>query len=123
MAKVIIVEDEAIIAMESKLNLSSIGHEVKAIVSTAEDAISAFCKFTPDLIIMDIKLNGLLDGLDAIKEIRKHSAVPVLLITGNSDTKTMERINLLTNIRYLLKPILTDDLIREVNKILSESLV
>ena len=123
MANILIVEDEAIIAMESKMNLLSIGHEVKAIVSTAEEAILSYHRLSPDLIIMDITLDGEMDGLDALKEIRKHSNVPAIFITGNSDAKTRSKINELSNIAYLQKPILTKDLITEVEKMLPQSVV
>src|ERR1035437_7295134 len=91
MANILIVEDEAIVALENKMNLSALGHKVIAIIASAEDAIIAFYEKVPDLILLDIKLKGNMDGIEAIHEIRKHSSVPVILITGNSDTKTLQR--------------------------------
>lgn len=118
MANILIVEDEAIVALESKMNLSSLGHNVTAITSSAENAILAFHKNIPDLILLDIKLRGTMDGIEAMHEIRKHSAVPVIFITGNSDAKTLQRINEISNALYLQKPMLVDELTNAVNKML-----
>ena len=121
MANIIIVEDEAIVAMESKMNLSGAGHQILAIVSTAEAAILAFKESTPDLMLMDIKLKGELDGVDAMQEIRKQSNVPVIFLTGNSDSKTKSRVGNISNSRYMQKPILTIEIVDAVNEILAKN--
>ena len=121
MANILIVEDEAIVALENKMNLIALGHKVIAITASAEDAIIAFYEKVPDLILLDIKLKGNMDGIEAIHEIRKHSSVPVILITGNSDTKTLQRISEISNVTYLLKPILLHELTNAVNTMLSKN--
>ena len=121
MANILIVEDEAIVALENKMNLSALGHKVSAITSSAENAIIAFHENTPDLILLDIKLKGMMDGIEAIHEIRKHSAVPVIFITGNSDTKTLQRVKEISNVFYLQKPILLNELTNAVNTMLSKN--
>jgi two-component system, response regulator PdtaR len=121
MATIIIVEDEAIVAMENKMNLSNYGHQVVAIVSSAEAALKAFRENAPDLMLMDIKLKGVLDGIDVVNEIRKQSNVPIIFLTGNSDVKTRQRVNNISNSSYLLKPILSDELYTEITRMLPEN--
>jgi DNA-binding response OmpR family regulator len=121
MADILIVEDEAIVALENKMNLMMLGHNVVAITSTAEAAINAFHENIPDLILLDIILKGEMDGIEAITEIRKHSSVPVIFITGNSDTKTLERVCEISNIIYLQKPILLHELTNAVDTMLSKN--
>jgi DNA-binding response OmpR family regulator len=118
MANILIVEDEAIVALENKMNLSSLGHNVIAIISSAENALIAFHENIPDLILLDIKLKGAMDGIEALHEIRIHSSVPVIFITGNSDTRTLQRISEISNVTCLQKPILLDELTNTVNTML-----
>ena len=121
MATIIIVEDEAIVAMENKMNLNGAGHQILAIVSSAEAAIEMFNESIPDLVLMDIKLKGEMDGIDAMCEIRKHSNVPVIFLTGNSDSKTKQRVGSISNSSYMLKPILTIEIVDAVNEILAKN--
>jgi len=117
--KILIVEDEAIVAMENKMNLSVAGFDVVASVSTGEDAINKLNEHNPDLILMDIKLKGAISGIETVNEIRKEKNIPVLFITGNSDAKTLEQLKGIAKTNYLLKPVLTNDLIRTVKTMLS----
>lgn len=121
MANIIIVEDEAIVAMENKMNLHFAGHQILAIVTSAEAAIDAFNAETPDLLLMDIKLRGEMDGVEAMNVIRQKSNVPVVFLTGNSDAKTIQRIQSISNASYLQKPILTAEIVEEVNRMLSKN--
>lgn len=121
MANIIIVEDEAIVAMENRMNLDVAGHQISAIVATAQEAIDAFDLEIPDLMLMDIKLKGEMDGIDAMTIIRKKSNVPVVFLTGNSDFKTKQRVQDISNSSYLQKPILRKEIVAEVNKMLSNN--
>ncbi len=121
MANIIIVEDEAIVAMESKMNLHFAGHHIVAIVSSAEAALKAFDLEKPDLFLMDIKLRGEMDGIEAMIIIRQQSNVPVVFLTGNSDARTRARVGDITNASFLQKPILTAEIVDEINKVLSKN--
>jgi DNA-binding response OmpR family regulator len=121
MATIIIVEDEAIVAMENKMNLNGVGHQILAIVSTADAALKAFNESTPDLLLMDIKLKGDMDGIEVMHVIREHSNVPVIFLTGNSDSKTKQRAANISNSSYMQKPILTIEIVDAVNEILRKS--
>lgn len=121
MANIIIVEDEAIVAMESKLNLHLAGHYIVAVVSSAEAAIKAFVSQKPDLLLMDIQLKGEMDGIAAMTIIRQQSNVPVIFLSGNSDARTRARVGDITNASFLQKPILTAEIVDEINKVLSKN--
>ncbi len=116
--KILIVEDEAIVAMENKMNLSLAGYQVVASVSSGEEALNKIDEATPDLILMDITLKGNLSGIETVEKLREVSDIPIVFITGNSDNKTLHLIKEITNTSYLLKPILTKDLLSEVKKML-----
>jgi DNA-binding response OmpR family regulator len=118
MKKVLIVEDEAIVAMENKMNLTRAGLLVMGTVSSAEDAILKIRDEVPDLILMDIKLKGNLNGIEAVSIIREKNNIPVVFLTGNSDNKTQLLMKEIPNTTYLLKPVLTNDLIASVQKMI-----
>jgi two-component system, response regulator PdtaR len=119
MARIIVVEDEAIVAMATKMMLRNLSHETIVIVSEAEQAIQESNRNEADLILMDIKLKGDLDGIQAAEEIRKIRNIPILFITGNSDTKTTLRIEKISNSLILHKPVMQEDLHHSLNKLLN----
>jgi CheY-like chemotaxis protein len=87
-------------------------------VSSAEDAILKIRDEVPDLILMDIKLKGNLNGIEAVSIIREKNNIPVVFLTGNSDNKTQLLMKEIPNTTYLLKPVLTNDLIASVQKMI-----
>lgn len=121
MAKIIIVEDEAIVAMANRMMLTSLSHEIIANTSNAEQAVRESSRQEVDLILMDIKLKGTMDGIQAAEEIRKSKTTPILFITGNSDVKTKQRIDRISNASILQKPIMVEDLKHAINKLISSN--
>jgi CheY-like chemotaxis protein len=121
MARIVIVEDEAIIAMENKTGLKNAGHEIVAVVSAAPEAIKAFEEKKPDLILMDIIIKGAMDGIEVMIEIRKQSTIPVLFLTGNADAKTKQRLSTISNSSHLSKPFLAKEMIEKVNALLTQN--
>lgn len=119
MAKIIVVEDEAIVAMATKMMLRNLSHEIITVVAVAEQAISEIIKNDVDLILMDIKLKGELDGIQAAEEIRKIKNTPILFVTGNSDAKTKLRIGNISNASILQKPVMMEDLNNSLNQLLN----
>ena len=85
--RILVVEDECITAMSLKSNLMTIGYEVPAIVDTGEDAIRNAAELHPDLILMDIKLNGLMSGIEAAAEIRKVCTIPIIYFSAHTDAE------------------------------------
>jgi formate hydrogenlyase transcriptional activator len=104
-ARIQIVEDEAIIAMELESQLHSLGYEVTSIVDTGEKAIEKAEKDKPDLILMDIRIKGEMDGIDTAEEIRNRFDIPVIFSTAFADEERLDRAKLTRPFGYLLKPI------------------
>ena len=102
--KILIVEDESIIAMELKDRLNELGYTVLAVVSTGEDAIQEVADNLPDLVLMDIMLRGDMDGIEAAAEIESRFDLPVIYLTANTDPTTIERAKITGPYGYLVKP-------------------
>ncbi len=109
-AKILIVEDEAIIAMEIENQLQSLGYEVISVVDTGEKAIKKAKEDKPDLILMDIRIKGEMDGIEAAEEIRNKFGVPVIFSTAYLDQERIERAKITMPFGYVLKPIQERDL-------------
>ena len=109
-AKILIVEDEAIIAEEIKTGLEDMGYSVTSIVKTGEAAIEKAQQDRPDLILMDIRLEGKIDGIEAAERIRSRFGVPVIFLTAHVDEEKLDRAKLALPFGYLLKPIQDRDL-------------
>jgi len=91
--KILIVEDENIIAFDIRSMLEDLGYMVSAIVSSGEESIQKASKMKPDLVLMDIKLKGSLDGVSAGQEIFRQFQIPIVYLTAYSDQATINRIN------------------------------
>lgn len=103
--RVLIVEDEAVLALSYKMALDGGGCEVIGIAASARSAIAMTEQQHPDIVLMDIRLQGQMDGIEAAEVITKSFNTPIIYMTGNTDSETRERA-LLTNPRaYLEKPI------------------
>ena len=102
-AKILIVEDETIVAMEIESYLLMLGYEVIGICATADDAYKKAIENDVDLILMDIYLmEG--DGIEASIKIRRHKDIPIIFLTAHMDEKTIERAIKIDPIAYLMKP-------------------
>ncbi|MBT4287437.1 MAG: PAS domain-containing protein [Bacteroidetes bacterium] len=108
--RILIVEDEAIIAMELESQLQSLGYEVTSIVDTGEKAIEKAEADKPDLILMDIRIKGEMDGIDTAEVIRNKFNIPVIFSTAYLDQKRIERAKITMPFGYVLKPIQERDL-------------
>lgn len=113
--KVLIVEDEMIIAMLIERMVIKLGHEVIAKVSKGEEAIEVAFKQEPDLILMDIRLKGEINGIEAMCRIQEKRSVPVIYISGNSDLAHKKKIESTEYVDFLSKPITESDLSRSFN--------
>lgn len=104
-AKILIVEDERIVAEEIRRMLEYLGYNVSSIASSGEDAIKEFEEKRPDLILMDIKLRGEMDGVEAAAKIRERADIPIIYITALSDKNTLERTKATVPFGYVHKPL------------------
>jgi CheY-like chemotaxis protein len=101
----VIVEDEAITSLYIKSMLEKHNYQVTGTVATGADAVNNITENTPDLVLMDILLDGDLDGIDAARQILEHCDVPIIYLTANADPTTIKRANDTHHYGYLLKPI------------------
>ncbi len=104
MVKILIVEDEQIVAMELKCRLIDLGYSVCDSVATVEAAISKSNEMLPDIILMDINIKGKFDGIEAAKKIKNQLKIPIILLTAFTDNKALERAKVVEPYGYIVKP-------------------
>ncbi len=103
-AKILIVEDEALIARDIELSLENLGYEVVGIAADGASAIKKVSETHPDLILMDIILRGADDGITVTQKIQEQYQVPVVYLTAYADEATLERVKTTQSFGYILKP-------------------
>ena len=109
-SKILIVEDEAIIAMDLKSRLEQMGYTVLAQVNSAEKALELAEQELPDLVLMDIVLKGKMDGIEAADIIHSRWRIPVVFCTAYADRDRLERAKLVYPFGYMLKPFKDNDI-------------
>lgn len=109
-AKILIAEDDVIVALDLQGMVTRLGYDVVAIVDTGQSAITAAQRFRPDIILLDLILNGPMDGIDVAREIHKSFDVPVVFCTSNTDLSMLTKAKGISYAGYLLKPINPDSL-------------
>ena len=101
--KVLVVEDEGLIAHDISTRLEAMGHQVVGIAGTAEEALEMVAD--ADIVLMDIRIDGPADGVDAAARIRDRFHLPVVFLTAHSDRPTLDRAKVTGAFGYLVKPI------------------
>lgn len=109
-AKILIVEDESIVALDIKHALQTLGFKVTDCVRNYTRAIRSVKEARPDIILMDINLDRSKDGIETAKEIQKIENIPIIYLTAFSDEKTIHRAIKTNPISYLIKPFKRDEL-------------
>jgi len=102
--RILIVEDDVIVAHNLKSRLEGLGYEVLAIARSGEEAVQRSLEARPDLVLMDVKIAGEIDGIEAAGRIRAHHDVPVIYLTGYADDATLARAKVTDPFGYVLKP-------------------
>lgn len=105
MEKVLIIEDEVIIALRFSTYFKQSGYEITDSVTTGEEAILSAKKNTPDLIIADIGLAGEINGIQAIEEIYKQKEIPIIFVTAYQNEEYKEMTKQFKTIGFFVKPI------------------
>ncbi|MBK8023717.1 MAG: response regulator [Chloroflexi bacterium] len=118
-ARVLIVEDEAIVAMDIALRLIGLGYTVSDYVSTGEEALEQAESFRPDLVMMDIRLAGGMDGIETAERLRDRHGMPILFVTAYSDDEVLKRALNVGACGFLLKPFDEAELEAAVNATLN----
>src|SRR5579863_336828 len=108
--RALIVEDEILIAEELKERLALLGFSVIAAVDSAEEGIAIATRERPDLVLMDIRLKGKKDGVQAAEEIHRQLDVPVVYLTAYSDRLTVDRAKRSQYDGFILKPFRASEL-------------
>jgi len=103
-ARIIICEDERIVALDLRAFLQRNGYEVPSLFASAEDLLESVEALEPDLVLMDIHLQGAMDGIEAAAILLERWAIPVILLTAYADGPTIERAKLTHPYAYILKP-------------------
>src|SRR5438309_8784018 len=102
--RILIVEDEAIVAEDISESLARLGYRQTTIVDSGKEAVEMAAQIHPGLVLMDIKLKGAMDGIEAAHEIRRRLRVPIIYLSANADPKTVERARMTEPFGYLIKP-------------------
>lgn len=119
--KILIVEDESIVAKDLELTLNHLGYEVIGNCDNGEDAYQIALDKKPDLLLMDIFIKGNIDGIDTASRIKKEFSVPVVYLTAFSDESTLNRAKETKPHGYLTKPFDEKDLYITVEMVLNKS--
>ena len=102
--QIMLVEDEVIVALDVRQRLEALGYIVVAHASSGEEAIMFASEIDLDLILMDVRLRGKMDGIDAAAKIREHHDIPIIYLTAFADENTLSRAKLTEAYGYLIKP-------------------
>lgn len=110
-----LVEDSGILVSDIQQTLSDESIEISPVVSSGEEALEAVRDDPPDLILMDIKLNGDMDGVEATIRIHEETNIPVIYLTAYSNEKYIDRVRESSALAFLVKPLQKADLIQIIN--------
>jgi CheY-like chemotaxis protein len=108
--RILIVEDESVLAEATRELLGGLGYDVIGTLGRGDEAVETALGSRPDLIIMDIKLKGEMDGIEAVERIHARMYLPVLYMTAYSEPLTIERANRTRHSGFIKKPVMDEDL-------------
>ena len=117
--KVLIAEDEKIIALDIQKILSKADYDVLSVVSKGEDAVLHSKTYLPDLVLMDIGLKGRMNGIEAGEMIKMELNIPVIYLSGSSEFVMFENHRMKMNSSFLSKPFDEKTLLAAINRVIS----
>ncbi len=120
-AQVLLVEDDGVVAIDTKSRLKKLGYAISAIVPSGEEAIEKAKDKTPDLVLMNVRLRDEMDGFEAGREIRSRLRIPIIYMTGYPDDKTWEEAGITEPSEYLVKPVDSIDLEKAIDSALRKA--
>ena len=109
-SKILIVEDEPIIASDIEMTLEELGYEITSVEDNAEDALKSIEENKPDLVMLDINLEGDIDGVMLAQDINEQHKIPFVYLTSNADKLTINRVKRTNPAGFVLKPFSEKDL-------------
>ncbi|MCP4138031.1 MAG: response regulator [bacterium] len=107
---ILLAEDNPVIGADIRKNLKELGYNVPFILSSGQEMLEKIDSLMPDLIIMDIMLEGEIDGIETVRKIQERHQVPVIYLTAHSESETLERAKKTAPYGYLIKPVKRNDL-------------
>lgn len=113
-AKILVVEDDAIVASDIESSLESLGYTVSAKVATGEEAVIKAREDKPDLVLMDIVLKGDMDGIEAAETIHSELDIPIVYLTAYANNDLIERAKMTEPFGYIIKPFEDRDLVSAI---------
>ncbi len=108
--KVLVVEDERVVAKDLALTLEGMGYEVTGSAASRDEAMAACVKQVPDIVLMDIRIKGPIDGIDTATELLELYGLHVIYLTAHSDIASIDRAKRTRPHAYLLKPVKAGEL-------------
>jgi diguanylate cyclase (GGDEF)-like protein/PAS domain S-box-containing protein len=102
--QILVVEDEHIVAKDIQSRLQGLGYHIPAVASSGEEALQKAEETRPDLVLMDIRLKGTMNGVEAAEELRRRFNIPVVYLTAYADNHTLQRAKVTEPFGYILKP-------------------
>ena len=115
MAKILIAEDDALIAQTLQNRLTAVGYDVVGCVASGEEALIETQRQHPDLVLMDMGLSGAMDGIATAHELRHRYNIPTVYLTSKGDPETLARAKPTRPLGYLVKPYVKEDLLRTLD--------
>ena len=112
--QILVVEDNRIVAKNIQNRLENSGYTVPAIISSGEEAVRKTAEIQPDLVLMDIKLEGIVDGVEAANQIKNRYNIPVIYLTAYGDDETLRRAKITEPYGYILKPFVKRELFSNI---------
>ena len=116
--KILIVEDEGLIAFDLQRRLERAGYSVVGPAETMEEALEAVAALRPDLAMMDIRIKGNHDGIDTANLLSREFDIPIIYVTAHGDDETLERARLAEPFGYIVKPFVDIDFRAEIERVL-----
>jgi len=120
-AQILVVEDEAIVAVDIQNTLKRVGYEVPAIAFSGEEAVKKAEELHPDLVVMNIAIRGTMDGIAAAQKIRDQFNIPVVYLTGYMDGERLKRAQATAPFSYVIKPFEERELHSTIERALNET--
>jgi len=117
---IMVVEDERIIARDLQATLQRAGYDVPGLAASGEEAVAAAAKLKPDLVLMDVVLQGQMDGITAAGQIHQRLGIPVIYLSSYGDPPILERAKATEPIAYVLKPYEEQDLLTTIEVVLHQ---
>lgn len=118
--KILIVEDDMIIAADISMQLTQMGYEITGILPRGEDALDNVAQNKPDIVLMDINLKGEMDGVQTAQQIYGQYKIPIIYLTANADEATFKRAKVTRPEAFISKPFKRIDLARALELVVDK---